>query len=121
MNWFYSNVTREAFEKRKDYIQTVMLESGAQIVDIKLPYEQKNISINKRFIAENRSVRPAFIYKDEYFRVSEVLFEEKPFIVLECGTRQDLLNNTMEDADPFPYDLPDKEIRDEARYVLGIS
>lgn len=40
--WFYKNVTREEFEKRKDLTEKIMLEAGAEIFDITLPYEQKS-------------------------------------------------------------------------------
>lgn len=49
--------------------------------------------------------RPAFKHRDNYFRVDEVYFDEKPFIVFEYGTLDDVMRNTMENILPFPYDL----------------
>ena len=43
--WFYDNVTREEFEKRKDYVEKVMLELGAIKFKVQLPYEQKTTHI----------------------------------------------------------------------------
>ena len=53
--------------------------------------------------------------------MDEVLFEDKPFIVLVCGTLQELMNNTMEDLDPFPYDLENDEIRNGIKYSFDIE
>lgn len=36
-------------------------------------------------------------------------------------TYNDLINNTMEDADPFPYDLSDDELENEVKCSLGIA
>ena len=119
--WFYDNITREEFEKKKDYIEKVMLELGAIIFDIKLPYKQKTTTYSSRNEDTCYSKRNIYVYNDQYFRVDEVLFDDKPFIVLECGTLQDLMNNTMEDLDPFPYDLEYNEIRNEIKYSFGIE
>ncbi len=119
--WFYSNDTRKSFERRKDYVQAVMMELGAEIADIELSYEQKSTSYVGKFVETYYSVRPVFTYRGRYYRVDEALFREKPFIVLECGTLQEVLSNGMEDTDPFPYDLPNEEIEAEIRYVFGID
>ena len=119
--WFYKNVTREVFEKKKDFVEEVMLELGADVYEIELPYEQKTVSYSGDHIETFCSHRKIYTYKDEFYRVDEVLFAAKPFIVLECGTLEELLNNIMEDADPFPYDLPDEEIINEVKYSMRIE
>jgi len=50
-----------------------------------------------------------------------VLFSQKPFIVIEFGFLDDFVNNTTEDAEPFPYDLTYEEIVKEVRYSMGIE
>lgn len=119
--WFYDNVTREEFEKKKDLVEKTMLELGAKEYEIDLKYAQKTTS----YVGDQKetyySQRGIFSFKDDFFRVDEVLFNDKPYIVLECGTLQQLINNTMEDADPFPYDLSDEEIKNEVKYSLGIE
>ncbi|MDE7293479.1 MAG: hypothetical protein K2N72_03545 [Oscillospiraceae bacterium] len=117
--WFYEKVTREEFEKRKDFVERVMISLGCEVFDIKLPYENKTTSISGDFTETHYSERPVFKFKDEYYRVDERLFRE-PFIVIEVGTLEELLNNTMEDADPFPYDLSDEETENEVKYLLRI-
>ena len=60
-------------------------------------------------------------YNELYYRVDEVCFYKKPFIVIQCGTFNELMNNIMEDMDPFPYDLSDAELLNEVKYSLGIE
>ena len=119
--WFYDTIKREDFEKRKDYVEQIICKSGGKKVDIELPYEPKTISYSDDHSEIYDQVRPVFEFKNEYFRVDEVLFKDKPFIVLEYGTLEKLMNNTMEDADPFPFDLNDDDIVKEVRYALGIE
>ena len=109
--WFYNHISREAFEQRKDYVEHVMRECGASALNIKLPYEQKTISCSGDLQEIHYSQRPVFQFHHKYFRIDELLQTEKPFIVIECGTYDELIKNTMEDSDLFPYDLPDEEIK----------
>ena len=51
--------------------------------------------------------------------MDEVLFPEKPFLVLEYASREEEVRaNVMEDADPFPWDLGEGELLAELRAVL---
>lgn len=119
--WTYKEVTREAFEKRKKYVEQIIWEQGGEIVVIHLPYVQRIVSICNRNQETNFAKNKIFKFKNNYFRVDEVLFWDKPFIVLECGSFQDLMRNTMEDTEPFPYDLSDDEMVKEVRYALEIE
>jgi len=119
--WIYDNVTRDNFEKRKAFVEQIILNSGGKPVDIELSYERKTTSVTDSFSETHYSDRTIFIFNNEYFRVDEVLLKSKPFIVLEYGTYKDLINNTMEDSDPIPFDLSDNEITDEIKYLLGIE
>ena len=69
---------------------------------------------------EHISTRRVFEFEGEFYRVSEICFN-KPFIVLEVGNYEELVKNIMEDADPFPYDLPDNELLKEVKYSLEIE
>lgn len=55
---------------------------------------------------------------DDFIRVDWVYFTQKPFIVLEFS---DKIDGPYEDADPFPYDLPDDEFEMEIRFSLGLE
>ena len=109
---------REKFERAKDKAIIALL--GGKILDIDLPYQQKTTSFSEGMRIENVPVRSIFAYCGEYFRVDEMFFNKRPFIVIECGTYDDVMRNTMEDAEPFPYDLTDEELIMEVQYSLGI-
>ena len=38
-----------------------------------------------------------------------------------CSDDFELMNNIMDDAEPFPYDLSYEELCDEVKYSLGIE
>lgn len=120
--WAYKSVSREYFEKRKDFVDTILRNLGCNIANIQMPYEQKTTMHTADFTETFISKRLLYQYKTCYFRIDEVLFPEKPFIVLEfANTIEEVLNNIMEDADPFPYDLTDDEIVQEVKYSLKID
>jgi len=119
--WKYKCVTRQEFESIKDKIEKFIVMLGGKEVFIDLPYEQKTISYIETDIVKNISSRPAFEYNKQFYRVDEVCFYDKPFIVIECGTYDELMKNIMEDALPFPYDLTENELLNEVKYSLGIE
>ena len=119
--WIYESVTRHEFESIKDKVEKFIIMLGGNKVSVDFPYEQKTCSYIGNEVIANVSPRTVFEYGGEYYRVDEVCFKDKPFIVIECGTYDDLMNNSMEDADPFPYDLSDDELVNEVKYTLGIE
>lgn len=119
--WIYKSVTRQEFESTKDVVEKYIVMLGGNKVSIELPYEQRNRSYIGNDFVENISTRPAFEYRGNYYRVNEICFPDKPFIVIECGTYDELINNVMDDADPFPYDLAEDELLKEVKYSLGIE
>ena len=119
--WIYESVTRHEFESIKDKVEKFIIMLGGNKVSVDFPYEQKTCSYIGNEVIDNVSARTVFEYGGAYYRVDEVCFKDKPFIVIECGTYDDLMNNSMEDADPFPYDLSDDELVNEVKYTLGIE
>ena len=118
--WKYADITRDEFEKIKDHVEEIMVAHGAVAQDIELPYSQRITTYNANLsptVFEGE--RKAYKYRDYYYRISEICFDNKPFIVAEVGTYDELMANTMEDADPFPYDLKEQEMEDEVSYFLG--
>lgn len=118
-SWIYTNVTRQEFEVVKDKVEKILVELGCVEVELDLPYVQKTTS----FLGEdekviNYSYRPAFQKDDWYYRVDEVCFPDKPFITIEFGDYNDLINDIMEDLDPIPYDLADNELFDEVKRLV---
>lgn len=119
--WKYDFVTREEFDAAKDRVEEIMLRLGAEKYDIELPYEQKTTNIFIGVWETFISHRSVYTFRDEFYWVDEVLFRHKPFIVIEYGSRDDLLSNTMADADPFPYDLTGAELEAEVKLSMGIK
>ena len=119
--WKYTCVTRQQFEAIKDKIEEFIVLLGGNKVDVDLPYEQKTTSISKNNKIVYISKRPIFEYSQQYYRVGEVCFPDNPFIVIECGTYDELIKNIMEDMEPFPYGLSDDELLNEVKYSLGIK
>ena len=62
--------------------------------------------------------RTVYTLNGLYFRLDEICFADKPYIVAEVGTLDDVMNNGMEDADPFPYDLSEEELENEVMLFL---
>lgn len=120
--WNYKSVSREEFEKRKDLVEQIMRELGCEAVNFELQYEQKTTTYGAGFEETWFSQRPLYKFQNGFFRIDEVLFPEKPFIVLEyADTEVGVKTNTMEDCDPFPYSLSDEDMRKEVKYSLGIE
>ena len=112
--WKYKDITRENFEKRKDYVEQILIELGA--ISINYNCITRVFSLGTEFSESIISDQTIYQYEDAYFRVDEVLFSDKPYIVIEWADNLEIvLNNTMEDTEPFPYDLSDEEILDEVR------
>lgn len=118
--WNYTEITRDEFEKLKNHIEEIMVAHGAVAQDIDLPYSQQTTTIHKDSNAIVwEGYRKAYKYKDLYYRIDEICFENKPYIVAEVGTYDELMNNIMEDAEPFPWDLSEEELEDEVSFFLG--
>lgn len=117
MMWPYESVSREQLEKRKDYIETVLINLGAVPTGY-MPSVELTSHGDK---STEKVISSRMIYKHGggFFRVSEVLFPTRPFIVLEYAeTLEDALMNCMEDVDPFPFDLSEDEIFAEIKNTL---
>lgn len=95
--WRYTQVTEEAVGKRIQVVEEFLASLGLMEVDM-----TKYASYCGRTVLKNES---------GYFRVDKVSYETKPFLVIEWAENiSSVLDDTMEDVDPFPFDLPDDEI-----------
>lgn len=105
--WPYQNVTRRQLEEKKDAVEAMLRDLGA-------------VPTWRPGIAETAlSARTVYQYRDSLYRVDEVLFPRKPFLVIECADREEYArNNTMEDAEPFPWDLGEEELLAELQALL---
>jgi hypothetical protein len=120
--WPYKNVNRKDFENRKNFVDEALRSLGCKILNVEIPYDQTTTMLSKSFNETWISERPIYQYENRLFRIDEVLFENKPFIVIEnADTIDEVMKNIMEDANPFPYDLSDIDTIKEIKYVLGIE
>lgn len=118
--WTY-DISREEFEQAKDIVEDLLQECGAKKISIDLPYVQKSVSFCGDNEIEWTSHRAVYEYNNQFYRVDEMCFDEKPYIVIEAGSYNELMNNIMEDTEPFPYDLSLEEIKLEVEYSLEIK
>jgi hypothetical protein len=58
-------------------------------------------------------------YGEEYFWVEHHYTPGCPFIVFSFGDSIDSVGN--DDAEPFPYNLDEEELKAEVRYSMGIE
>lgn len=116
--WDYKMISREQFEVRKDFVERVLVGLGAKATDMRPVTHISTVARGRlESFTENRLI---YEYKGEYYRVSEILFPDKPYIVIEWTDRKESVElNAMEDADPFPYDLEDEEIVEEVGQILN--
>lgn len=117
--WTYDFVTREEFEMVKDKVEHFIIMLGGKIFPINLPYQQKEKSYSGNNVVLHVSTRPIFEFEGVFYRVTEMCFQ-KPYIVLEAGSYEELVKNNMEDENSFPYDLSDNELLNEIKHSLGI-
>lgn len=116
--WPYKNITREEFEARKDYVESLLIHKGAMPSNYTTPHNSS--SYGNGFTDNITYTRTTYEYNSEYYRVDEVLFPEKPFIVIEWAEKiEDVLKNCMEDTDPFPFDLSDETIAKEIEHIMN--
>lgn len=116
--WPYPDITRQQLEEKKDLVERLLVKLGAVPTGLGHPHPVSSYGAG---VAETVfSDRTVYRYRGSFYRVDEVLFREKPFLVMECASREeDARNNMMEDADPFPWDLGEEELLAELRELLG--
>lgn len=115
--WPYASVTRQQLEEKKDLVERLLVQLGAVPTDLGRPHPVSSYGagVAETFFSDRRVYR----YGGSFYRVDEVLFREKPFLVVECaGREEDVRSGGMEDADPFPWDLGEEELLEELRELL---
>lgn len=116
--WPYKTVTRGQLEKKKDLVERLLERLGAVPTDLGRPHPVSSYGagIGETFLSD----RTVYRCGGGFYRVDELLFREKPFLVMEwAGREEDVRNNAMEDADPFPWDLGEEELLEELARLLG--
>lgn len=115
MGWPYDKHSEEDYKRAIDLVEKYAESLGAEYICTKI--ERFNTYAGKKHILAINDMR-VYRFKDEYFWVEDHFLPDKPFMVLTFG---DSIDTIFEDADPFPYDLSDEELKAEVRYSLGIE
>lgn len=113
--WPYKNHSKTEYYRVVEFVQNYAESLGAEYVCTKS--EKFTTVLKGKAIEENLELK-VYKYKDEFFRVEYLYMPERPFIVFSFG---DSIESIFDDADPFPYDLSEYELKAEVRYSLGIE
>ena len=113
--WPYDNHSEEEYYKAIKFVEDYAVSLGAEYVCTK--EEPFTTYVGDKIIKEKPKMR-VFKYGDEYFQVEHHFVADRPFMVLSFG---DTIENIFDDADPFPYNLEEDELKAEVRYSLGIE
>jgi len=113
--WIYDNHSEEEYKKIMKRVEEIAVELGAEFVCTRKDKFTTNIGDTQ--IVEEPELN-VYKYNDEFFEVESHYQSDRPFIVVSFG---DAPETIFEDADPFPYNLPDEELIQEVKHSLGIE
>ena len=105
----------EEYNKAVDFVLSYAESLGAEYVSITT---EKFTFASGDTAACDTLEQKIYKFGDEYFRIEKMYFKGKPFMVFSFG---DSVEGTFEDADPFPYDLSEEELKEEVRLALRIE
>lgn len=114
--WPYSCINKEEYLAKIVFVEKILQKYGAEYIEDFC--ETCTWSIRDGSYACEKVKKHVWKREDEYIRVDRVYFSEKPFLVLEFSKCKE---GPYEDADPFPYDLPDNQMEQEIRFSLGLE
>ena len=113
--WPYDDHSEEEYLKVIQFVEDYVVSLGTEYVCTK---EEKFTTVaDDETITEVLKLR-VFKYGEEYFWVEHHFLPDCPCVVFSFG---DIIDNIFDDAEPFPYDLPEDELKAEVRYSLGIE
>ena len=113
--WPYKNHSENEYYKTIAFIEEYVLTLGAVFVCTK---SEKFTTVSVDDIISEKLDMNVFKYKDEYFWIEHHFLPDSPYIVLSFG---DTIDSIFDDAEPFPYNLSEDEIKAEVRCSLGID
>lgn len=113
--WNYENHSEEDYIKAIKRVEQIAVELEAEFVCVEK--EKFTTACGDNIVVEERDMN-VYKYKDEYFWIETHYLADCPFMVLSFGNS---IETIFEDAEPFPYNLPDEELILEVKYSLGIE
>lgn len=115
--WVYPDVFRYQFEQKMEYVESLLVRLGAIPLNY---YVTQKVPLNGKVVYRTSiPQRMVYRYKKVYLQVNEILFPDKPFIMIRWTDRLERINrNMMESFDPFPYDWSREEMLKEVMSLL---
>ena len=113
--WPYKNHSEEQYNKTIGFLENYALSLGAEFVCIK---EEKFTTFSGNNTITKVVEMKVFKFGDEYFLLEDRFLPDCPYIVFSFV---DAIDTIFEDAEPFPYNLSEDELKAEVRYSLGIE
>ena len=113
--WPYKEHKEEDYRDAVALAESIAVKYGAVPVSVT---KQKFSTMSGDWTASSREILNVYKYGGEFFRIEPHYLPQKPFMVFSFG---DTIESIFEDAEPFPYDLSEKELEQEVRYSLGID
>ena len=114
--WPYADHSELEYDKAIEFIEQYAQSLGAKYICSKLQ-KFTTISDNQDTIQEALEMK-IYKYGDGYFWLERHFQPDCPFIVFSFG---DSVDTIFEDAEPFPYNLTEEELKAEVRYSLGLE
>ena len=114
--WPYTDHSEEDYKKAVEFVQKYAQSLGAKNICSKLQ-KFTTITGDQNPVQETLEMK-IFKFGNEYFWLEHHFQPDRPFIVFSFG---DSVDTIFEDAEPFPYNLSEEELKAEVRYSLGIE
>lgn len=114
--WPYEDHDEAEYNRVIKFVEEYAISLGARLVGSK--EETFTTYAGDKCIREIREMN-IYQFGVEYFGIEHHFTSDCPFIVLSFGDSIDMVGS--DDAEPFPYDLAEEELKAEVRYSLGLE
>ena len=112
---FYNNILDEEYNKTVVFLLAYAESLGAEYVCSRT---ERFVTTSKGTTIREGPEMKIYKFGDEYFRIEKFSLPDKPWMVFSFS---DSVEGPYEDADPFPYDLSEEELKEEVRFALRIK
>ena len=114
--WPYKHHAEEDYNRVITFVQDYAVSLGAKLMVSK--EEKFTTYAGDKYISESLYMN-IYQFDNYYFWIEHHFLSDRPFIVFSFGNSIETVGE--EDAEPFPYDLPEEELKAEVRYSLGLE
>ena len=114
--WPYEDHDEEEYNRVISFVEEYAVSLGAKIVGTR--EETFTTYVGDKRVRECLKMK-VYQFGNEYFWIERHFTPTCPFIVFSFGNSIDTVGR--DDAEPFPYDLEEEELKAEVRYSLGLE